>query len=72
MIFKQYKDGSCDIEFSWKERLTFLRKGKMHLSQEGLRHFGNHLVKMVSEWNSNFNEEVKNKETFSNTEIKSK
>ena len=46
MIFKQFKDGSCDIEFSWKERFILFKKGKLHLSQEGLRHFGNHLVKM--------------------------
>jgi len=70
MIFKQFKDGSCDIEFSWKERFTLFTKGKLHLSQEGLRHFGNHLVKMVSDWNANFNEEIKNKTTFENTEIK--
>ena len=70
MIFKQFKDGSCDIEFSWKERFTLFTKGKLHLSPEGLRHFGNHLVKMVSDWNANFNEEIKNKATFKDTEIK--
>jgi hypothetical protein len=26
MKFKQYENGSCDIEFSWKERLLFLEK----------------------------------------------
>jgi aromatic ring-opening dioxygenase LigB subunit len=70
MIFKQFKDGSCDIEFSLKERFTLFTKGKLHLSQEGLRHFGNNLVKIVSEWNANFNEEIKNKITFEDTEIK--
>ena len=54
MIFKQFKDGSCDIEFSLKERFILFTKGKLHLSPEGLRHFGNHLVKMVSDWNANF------------------
>ena len=70
MIFKQFKDGSCDIEFSWKERFTLFTKGKLHLSQEGLRHFGNYLIKIVSDWNVNFNEEIKNKKTFEDTEIK--
>ena len=48
MIFKQYDNGSCDIEFSVKERWLILRKGKIHLSDEALRHFGNNLVKILS------------------------
>jgi hypothetical protein len=72
MKFKQYKNGSCDIEFSWKERLTLLRKGKLHLSDEALRHFGNRLVQMVADWNLNFNEELKNKNTTSNDKIEGK
>ena len=72
MKFKQYENGSCDIEFSWKERFNLFRKGKLHLSQEGLRHFGNHLVKIVSEWNMNFNEDIKNKTTENNTKIETK
>lgn len=72
MIFKQHKDGSCDIEFSWKERLILLKKGKLNLPAESLRHFGNHLVKMVSDWQINFNKETLDKQTFTNTEIKSK
>lgn len=63
MKFKQYSNGSCDIEFSWKERLILFTKGKLHLSDEGLRHFGNTLVAIVSEWNVQFNEDVKNKLT---------
>lgn len=70
MKFKQYDNGSCDIEFSWKERVNLFRKGKLHLSDENLRHFGNNLVKIVAEWNLKFNEEVKNKETFKDTDIK--
>ena len=50
MKFKQYENGSCDIEFSWKERLLLFRKGKLHLSDENLKHFGNTLVKMVLDW----------------------
>ena len=40
MKFKQYENGSCDIEFSVKERWLILKKGKIHLSDEALRHFG--------------------------------
>jgi len=58
MIFKQYENGSCDIIFSWKERLLLFKKGKLHLSDEDLRHFGNHLVKIVSDWNMKFNKEL--------------
>ena len=72
MIFKQHKDGSCDIEFSWKERFILFRKGKLCLSNEALRHFGNHLVKMVSDWQLNFNKETLNKQTFTDTKIKTK
>ena len=70
MKFKQYDNGSCDIEFSWKERLTLLRKGKLHLSDENLKHFGNNLVKMVMDWQIKFEERVANKITFKDTEIK--
>ena len=47
MLFKQHKNGSCDIEFSWKERLILLRKGKLHLSDEAFRHFSNVLMKCL-------------------------
>jgi hypothetical protein len=72
MRFKQYKDGSCDIEFSWKERFILFRKGKLHLSDEGLRHFGNTLIKIVAEWNIEFNEDVKNKITNVETKVEGK
>jgi hypothetical protein len=72
MKFKQYENGSCDIEFSIKERWLILKKGKIHLSDEGLRHFGNHLVKMVSEWNLKFKKETQEKLTYDNTKIEGK
>jgi hypothetical protein len=72
MIFKQKEDGSCDIEFSWKERFTLFRKGKLHFSDEMLRHFGNNLVRMVSDWNFKFKDEIKNKITYDNTKIEGK
>lgn len=72
MKFKQYENGSCDIEFSWKERLTILRKGKLHLSDESLKHFGNYLVKIVMDWQLKFNKDVADKKTFSDSKIEGK
>jgi|MDSW01.2.fsa_nt_gb hypothetical protein len=69
MKFKQYKDGSCDIIFSWKEIFILLRKRKLHLSSVGLRHFGNVLMKMVIDWNVNLPENVKKMETNDGTVI---
>lgn len=66
MIFKQYDNGSCDIEFSWKERIMILKKGKLHLSEDNLKHFGNNLVKVVMEWQLKFNEKTQNIQTYSN------
>jgi hypothetical protein len=72
MKFKQYEDGSCDIEFSWKERLLLFRKGKLHLSDEYLRHFGNNLVKIIMDWQIKFKEDIANKQTFNDTKIEGK
>ena len=72
MKFKQYENGSCDIEFSFKERWLILKKGKIHLSDEALRHFGNKLVQMVSEWNLKFKKDTQEKLTYDNTEIEGK
>jgi hypothetical protein len=72
MKFKQYENGSCDIEFSWKERLLLFKNGKLHLSDEYLKHFGNNLVKIVMDWQIKFKEEVANKITFEDTKIEGK
>ena len=66
MIFKQYDNGSCDIKFSWKERIMILKKGKIHLSDENLRHFGNNLVKVVMDWQLKFNKKTQDIVTYSN------
>jgi len=72
MKFEQNKNnGECDIIFS-KEEIDIINKnGKIILTAEGLRDFGNNLVKVVAEWNLNFNEELQKKQSFSN-EVKSK
>jgi hypothetical protein len=72
MKFKQYDNGSCDIEFSIKERWLILKKGKIHLSDETLKHFGNTLVRMVMDWQIKFNEDIANKQTFADTKIEGK
>jgi len=60
MEFKQNKeDGSCEIIFSEKEKKVINDKGKLFLSATFLKHFGNNLVKIVADWNFNFNEDVK-------------
>lgn len=69
MKFKQYENGSCDIEFSLKERWIIVKKGKIHLSDEMLRHFGNNLVKIVMDWQLKFKDDIVNKQTFSDTKI---
>jgi hypothetical protein len=72
MKFKQYENGSCDIEFSLKERWIILKKGKIHLSDEMLKHFGNNLVKIVMDWQIKFKEDVSNKQTHIDTKIEGK
>lgn len=72
MKFKQYENGSCDIEFSLKERWIIVKKGKIHLSDEMLRHFGNNLVKIVMDWQLKFKEDIANKQSFSDTKIEGK
>jgi aromatic ring-opening dioxygenase LigB subunit len=72
MKFKQYENGSCDIEFSWKERIILFRKGRLHLSDENLRHFGNNLVRIVTDWQIKFNQDIANKQTFTDTKIEGK
>jgi hypothetical protein len=69
MKFKQYENGSCDIEFSWKERLNLFRKGKLHLSDENLKHFGNNLVKIVMDWQIKFDKKTQALMTRSDTKI---
>ena len=71
MIFKQYEDGSCDIVFSKEELKVITKKKCIHLS-EGLRHFGNNLIKIVADWQVKFNDEIKNKKTYTDTEIEGK
>ena len=69
MIFKQYKEGSCDIEFSDEEIKIIQENKALHLSDEFLRHFGNHLMKIVTDWQINFDPSIKQLMTQPDQEI---
>ena len=69
MIFKQYENGSCDIVFSKEEIETINEKERIHLSDEALKHFGDHLMNIVVKWQIKFKDEVKNFRTYTDTEV---
>ena len=66
MKFNQKENGDCDLIFSDKEIKILNDRKKLTFTERGLRDFGNNLVKIVAEWNSRFNEDIKKKQTFSN------
>jgi hypothetical protein len=71
MDFKQNpKDGSCDLNFSDEEIKIINKHKKIHFSAIALRHFGNCLIRMVAEWNINFNKDIKNQSTNEEDVIK--
>ena len=69
MKFIQKKDGGAEIIFSNEEIKIIANTNKLTLNDEALRHFGNNLVKIVSEWNLNFNTKTQNLITEENQEI---
>ena len=69
MIFKQYENGSCDIIFSKEEIESINKKECIHLSDEALKNFGNHLMNIIVKWQIKFDDKLKNHVTFENTEI---
>jgi len=72
MNFKQNKDGSGEIIFS-KEEINIIKKNKkLILTPVSLRHFGNVLVRMVTDWNLNFSKEVSNLPTESDSKVEGK
>tara|TARA_R100001460_G_scaffold66765_1_gene107040 strand:+ start:699 stop:917 length:219 start_codon:yes stop_codon:yes gene_type:complete len=60
MEIRQYKDGSGEIIFSDKEIKIIGQRGNLKFTPEGLRHFGNNLVKIVAEFQLNFDQKTKN------------
>jgi hypothetical protein len=73
MKFIQKKsDGSLKIKFSWKERFILFFRGNLYLNSFALRHFSNNLIKIITEWNVNFNEDVKKLTTSEEDSIQGK
>ena len=73
MIFKQNKiDGSCEILFSDEEKKIINDKQKIFLDAESFRHFGNVLMKMVADWNINFNDKLKSRITLGDEIVEGK
>ena len=67
MRFNQKENGDCDLIFSEEEIKILNKNKKITFTAEGLRDFGNNLVKIVADWNIRFNKELQNKSTHSNT-----
>ena len=61
MKFIQYKDGSCDLKFSFKERITLFISGKIIFTPTALKYFGNNLMKILVDFQNNFDEDLKRK-----------
>ena len=72
MNFKQKKDGSCILHFNDEEIKIIQNKKSIHFTAEGLRHFGNVLMRMVLEFNDNFNDDVAKIQTRNNSVIEGK
>ena len=69
MKFFQKENGDCDLVFDDREIEIINNKKKICFTAEGLRHFGNNLVKMVTDWNMKFNKDLQNKSSNS-SEVK--
>ena len=58
MNFIQKKDGSCTLHFSEDEIKIIQNKKSIYFTAHALRHFGNVLMRMVMEFNNNFNDDI--------------
>jgi|TARA_R100000455_G_C6143376_1_gene35585 hypothetical protein len=64
MKIKQNVDtGTAEIIFSWKEIWILIKHRKLKLTAEGLKDFSNILMKIVMEFNANFNEDLQKRTT---------
>ena len=71
MKFKQFEDGSCDIEFNDEEINCISKNKKLHLTNVFFKHFANYLFKTIVDWQQKFPEEVKRLKTKTEQEINS-
>lgn len=65
MIFKQSKNGDCDIIFNEKEINILNKRKKITLSAHNFRDFSNNLIKVIAEFHQNLPEEEKERMTQS-------
>lgn len=72
MNFRQKKDGSCVLHFSEEEIKIIQNKKSIHFTAEALRHFGNVLMRMVMEFNNNFEDDIAKLSTNTDSVIKGK
>tara|TARA_R100001015_G_C4614278_1_gene170096 strand:+ start:977 stop:1207 length:231 start_codon:yes stop_codon:yes gene_type:complete len=66
MKIVQKEDGSGEIIFSWKEIWILIKKRKLTLSAEALKHLANNLVKIAVEFQARFHTKVQEQKSFSN------
>ena len=67
MIIKQNKkDGTAEIIFSWKEIWTLIKKRKLQFTAESFKHLINNFIKIIMEFNENFEDNLQRKTTHSN------
>tara|TARA_R100000742_G_C4194326_1_gene25395 strand:+ start:246 stop:467 length:222 start_codon:yes stop_codon:yes gene_type:complete len=72
MIIKQNKeDGSAEIIFSWKEIWILIKNQKLKFSPEAFKNLTNTLFHIVATFNSNFDNQLVQKMTREDEEIKS-
>lgn len=67
MIIKQNKkDGTAEIIFSWKEIWTLIKKRRLKFTAESFKHLTNNFIKIIMEFNENFDDNIQRKITDSN------
>ena len=71
-IIKDLENKEVYLTFSEKEVEIISEKRKLIFTEEGVRHFGNHLVKIVADLNTDLSEEIKRKDTKEQTKIQTK
>lgn len=69
MIIEQKEDGSGVIKFSEKEIDVLKKYKKLELNPEFMKHFTNHLARIVFSLQDNFKGELKSLQTKEDTEV---
>jgi len=69
MKFNQYKNGSADMVFSWRERFKLFFYGRLRFTDTNLKHIGNNLVNIVSTWHSVFRKDLQQLHSDDKTKI---